>query len=471
MIGKTIGNCKITDKIGVGGFGTVYKGIQISLNREVAIKALHLQFTEMPGFVEKFKSEAKILATLNHQNIVQVYDILNEEGTYFIIMEYVKGEPLKTLLDRKKRFPVDEAVKIAKDIGNALRYTHSKNIIHRDIKPANIIVTEEGACKVTDFGIAKVLTEVTASFTRVGTLIYAAPEQINGEPIDTRCDIYALGATLYHMLSGAIPPANQPPLLLSSLNASIPAILDKIVIKAMQKKKENRYATMEDFLKDLETAALRAPVDGIMGSTKEEKTVFMQRREATYKNLLLNSAEIFQTIKNKPVLIAAIALLGIAISVIAVSPLFKKPSLPILEEIAKEPVKKEAASVKPSILEQDAVLSKEYFQQGLEHTAKEEWIEAIKDFEETVRYDKKNDRAYYELGYAYSQLSGRNNEVELNMKRAIELNPQNIMYRYSLGLVYLNSGKKSMAVKEWEKAMEIDPQNPNIQAVLKKYKP
>lgn len=465
MLGKTIGNCKITEKIGIGGFGTVYKGIQLSLNREVAIKALHPQWTEMPGFVEKFQSEAKILASLNHQNIVQVYDILQEQGAYFIIMEYVKGEVLKTLLERPSKLTLAQAISIAKDVGNALDYTHRKNIIHRDIKPANIMVTEEGKAKVMDFGIAKVLTEVTTSFTRVGTLTYAAPEQISGEEIDARADIYALAATLYHILTGQIPPANQPLTPPSSFNPDIPAALDKLIIKAMQKKKEDRYSAMEDFLSDLNAVA---------PDTTEEKTMFMENPGNNLCPLPFNLRNHKSVLT---ILLLAGGILGTILFILAIS-LFKKPSVPPYaiprHSEVTDPRHSEA---QPKNLDQNALTaisqasSKEKYEQGLEHTAREEWIEAIKDFEAALLIDKDNDHIYYELGYAYSQLTGRDKETKEYLKKAISLNPRNAMYRYTLGLVYLKNEQKEMAVSEWEKALQLDPENPTLQAVLKKYKP
>src|SRR3989338_4350728 len=261
MIGKVVGNSKITEKVGVGGFGTVYKGIQINLNREVAIKVLHPQYMEDPNFVEKFQAEAKILATLNHPNIIQVYDIVQEEKTYFIIMEYVTGKPLKNILNKKKRLPVDEAVKIALDVGHALAYTHQKNIIHRDIKPANIMVTEEGISKVMDFGIAKAIGEASESFTKIGSFAYASPEQMNGEPIDTRTDIYALGVTLDHMVRGTPSPQAHGTGTPSAPEVDIPEGLSRVIQKASAPKKEERYVSISEFLEALKKSAQEETIE------------------------------------------------------------------------------------------------------------------------------------------------------------------------------------------------------------------
>ena len=206
IIRKTIGNYRITEEIGSGGMGRVYKAIHLALDRVVAIKMIHPHLVGDPGVVNRFYREAKIQARLNHPNIVTVYDFLEIESGYFIVMEYVHGESLGKVISKQGAFETHIAIPIFRQILDGIRYAHLKGVIHMDIKPNNFILTPRFV-KTTDFGIAQIIcdTGLNAGKAAVGTPKYMSPEQILGEKTDHRTDIYSLGVTLYEMLTGRLP--------------------------------------------------------------------------------------------------------------------------------------------------------------------------------------------------------------------------------------------------------------------------
>jgi serine/threonine-protein kinase len=205
----TLGSYSLVRKIGEGGMGTVYHGVQTKLDRHVALKVLPKFRTEDKAFLERFEREAKAAAALNHPNIVQVYDIGEENGTHFFAMEFVDGEDLAQRLEREEKLPLEDGLSIIHSIAKALQFAHSRTIIHRDIKPDNIMVSQEGDIKLADMGLAKSVDEdkgVTATGVGLGTPYYMAPEQAeDASRADHRSDIYALGITLLHLLTGRRP--------------------------------------------------------------------------------------------------------------------------------------------------------------------------------------------------------------------------------------------------------------------------
>lgn len=257
LIGKTLGKYQIVQHLGHGGMAEVYLGEQVHLNRQVAIKILHPFLAEEKGFVNRFQREARIVATLRHPNIVQVYDFdFNEEfGVYYMVMEYIKGP---TLRERLERADVSQAegVRIATAIADALEYAHRRQMVHRDIKPANILFTEDHQPVLTDFGIARMLslTGLTASGAMVGTPAYMAPEIGIGQPGTALSDIYSLGVVLYQMVTGQLPFDAEVPMALvmkhindpvpppSQLGAELPPGLEAVILKMLAKQPEQRYA-------------------------------------------------------------------------------------------------------------------------------------------------------------------------------------------------------------------------------------
>ncbi|GFP29447.1 protein kinase domain-containing protein, partial [Candidatus Hakubella thermalkaliphila] len=245
---------KLLRKIGTGGMADVYLAEDLLLDRQVAIKIMHPQLAADPTFVERFKREARAVANLQHQNIVNVFDWGADEEIYYLVMEYLKGQNLKDFLNSRAPLTPDTVVDIASKICDALTEAHDHEIVHRDIKPQNIILTENGELKVTDFGIARA---VSATMTRTGSILgtahYISPEQALGRKVDVTSDIYSLGVLMYEMLTGDLPfrgdnpiniamkHINEDPLPPSRLRDDIPPGLERVIMKALNKDPAYRY--------------------------------------------------------------------------------------------------------------------------------------------------------------------------------------------------------------------------------------
>lgn len=257
---------EIIDKVGSGGMADVYKAKCHRLNRFVAIKILKPEFSNDKSFVNKFRGEAQSAAGLSHPNVVNVYDVGDDDGLHYIVMELVEGITLKKFIERKGKLEIKEAIGIAIQIAQGMEAAHGNHIIHRDIKPQNIIISKEGKVKVTDFGIAKATTSNTITSNAMGSVHYLSPEQARGGYSDEKSDIYSLGVTLYEMLSGQVPFAGDNNVSvallhiqgeatpLRELNPNIPNSIDLIVQKCMQKKPERRYLTASELIVDLKKA-------------------------------------------------------------------------------------------------------------------------------------------------------------------------------------------------------------------------
>ncbi len=254
---------EVIEKVGTGGMANVYRAMDHRLNRFVAVKVLKTEYSEDTKFVTKFRQEAQAVACLSHPNIVAVYDVGEENGMYYIVMEYIDGITLKKYIERKGKLSVQEAVGISLQIANGLEAAHNNNIIHRDIKPQNILIAKDGTAKVTDFGIAKAASSNTITANAMGSVHYISPEQARGGFSDEKSDIYSLGVTMYEMLSGTLPfvgesavaialaHVQEEPIPLAAVNAMIPKGLSNIVAKCMQKKTELRYLTAADLIADM----------------------------------------------------------------------------------------------------------------------------------------------------------------------------------------------------------------------------
>ncbi len=257
---------EIIDKVGSGGMADVYKARDQRLNRFVAIKVLKPEYSSDKSFVNKFRAEAQSAAGLSHPNIVNVYDVGDDSGLHYIVMELVEGITLKRFIERKGKLEVKEAVGITIQIAQGMEAAHDNRIIHRDIKPQNIIISRDGKVKVTDFGIAKATNSNTITSNAMGSVHYLSPEQARGGYSDEKSDIYSLGVTLYEMLSGKVPFAGDntvsvallhiqgEAMPLRELDPEIPVSVDKIVQKCMQKRPERRYHTASELIADLKRA-------------------------------------------------------------------------------------------------------------------------------------------------------------------------------------------------------------------------
>ena len=256
LVGKTLGNrYEILEKIGVGGMATVYKARCKLLNRNVAIKVLKDEFANDAEFIKRFQIEAQAAASLSHPNIVSIYDVGNEDNMHYIVMELIEGETLKDIITRKGKLDWREAVDIAAQIAAGLAKAHANHIIHRDIKPHNIIITKDGVAKVTDFGIAKAVSNSTinAFGSTIGSVHYFSPEHARGGYTDEKSDIYSLGVVLYEMVTGKLPFDGDTPVSVAlkhiqetpkepiEINKDIPIGVNNIIMKQSKK--------MEKFIK------------------------------------------------------------------------------------------------------------------------------------------------------------------------------------------------------------------------------
>ncbi|HEX8637166.1 MAG TPA: serine/threonine-protein kinase [Pyrinomonadaceae bacterium] len=288
MIGQIVGNYKIEAKLGEGGMGAVYRGVDTMLDREVAIKALRPELASQTSVVERFRSEAVTLAKLNHPNIAALYTMFRQGEELYMVLEFVRGETLDTIMQRRGALPAEEAIPVFCQVLDGIDHAHELGIVHRDIKPANIMLTENGKLKVLDFGIARLLgsARMTRAGNIIGTLEYMAPEQVKGQETDGRSDIYALGMMLYEMLTGRLPFQTENEFELMKLqtetmppspreiNPAIPVEVEEAIMRAIQKNPDERFQTAGE-MRDLLLEAgfgTHGKMHGITGTHKRPQT-------------------------------------------------------------------------------------------------------------------------------------------------------------------------------------------------------
>lgn len=268
-IGMLIGDrYEILEKIGTGGMSDVYKAKCHKLNRYVAVKVLKQEFSENTNFVSKFHVEAQAAAGLTHPNIVNVYDVGEEEGLNYIVMELVEGITLKNYIEKKARLSVKEAISIAIQVSMGIEAAHNNHIIHRDIKPQNIMISKEGKVKIADFGIAKAATSNTITSNVMGSVHYTSPEQARGGFSDERSDIYSLGCTMFEMLTGRVPFDGETTVAIAIKHiqedmaspreyvSEIPVCVEQIIFKCTQKSPDRRYQSMGELIVDLKKSLM-----------------------------------------------------------------------------------------------------------------------------------------------------------------------------------------------------------------------
>ncbi|MHB8158126.1 MAG: protein kinase domain-containing protein, partial [Desulfocucumaceae bacterium] len=276
MIGKMLGNrYEILEQLGGGGMAIVYKGRDTILTRLVTIKLLRPEYTLDEDFVMRFRREAQSVASLSNPNIVSIYDVGRENDMHYLVMEYIDGEDLRSIIKREGPLDPATAVRIARQICDALDHAHDNKIVHRDVKPHNILITRTGRAKLTDFGIAREASAatLTTSDTIIGSVHYLSPEQARGEVPDPGSDIYSLGVVLYEMLSGSLPFTGDSPIAIAlkhiqsdpeplrRKNNKIPESLEWVVMKALNKDPEKRFKSAREMSFKLEEALLGDDAD------------------------------------------------------------------------------------------------------------------------------------------------------------------------------------------------------------------
>jgi beta-lactam-binding protein with PASTA domain/tRNA A-37 threonylcarbamoyl transferase component Bud32 len=267
---------EVQREIAQGGMAEVYLAHDQLLNRPVALKVLFPEYAREPSFVERFRREAQAAANLNHPNIVAIYDWGQEDGTYFIVMEYVEGRALRDLIRSEGPLDANQAAEITAEIASALAFAHHNGVVHRDVKPGNVLLTRSGTVKVTDFGIARAGASdgLTQTGSVMGTATYFSPEQAQGLPVDGRSDVYALGVVLYEMVTGVAPFTGDSPVSVaykhvreevvvpSERNPDVPPGIEQIIVTALAKAPENRYQTADDMRSDVLRFRRGRPVVG-----------------------------------------------------------------------------------------------------------------------------------------------------------------------------------------------------------------
>lgn len=305
---------EIIGVVGSGGMSDVYKAKCHKLNRYVAIKVLKKEYSMDKNFVSKFRAEAQSAAGLSNPNIVNIYDVCEDEGLYYIVMELVEGITLKAYIEKKGRLDVKEALSIAIQIAQGIKAAHAHQIIHRDIKPQNIIISKDGKVKVTDFGIARVSSAQTINSNAMGSVHYISPEQARGGYVDERSDIYSLGITIYEMLTGKVPFQSDTAVSVALMHIQneipspreivpeIPVDVEKIIYKCTQKKVDRRYSDAGMLIEDLKAALLNIGQESSLpkASVKEVKSRNSFEKRVSDATKTIPTQSIKTAAQNKP---------------------------------------------------------------------------------------------------------------------------------------------------------------------------
>jgi serine/threonine-protein kinase len=267
MIGQTVGKYRVLDRVGRGGMGTVYRAVDETLHREVAIKVLNAELDD-PDVARRFRTEAITVARLSHPGIATIYELFEQDGRLLMVMEFVRGRTLEQRVVETGPLVPEQAATLCMQSLTALGHAHGMGVVHRDLKPANIMVTDAGAVKVMDFGIARVAggEHLTSAGFMMGTPAYMAPEQVLGQDIDGRADLYAMGVVLYRLVTARLPfkgetpfalaqaQVNAPPLPAAALRADLPEWVDSVLTRALTKAPEDRFQTAAEFYEALEAS-------------------------------------------------------------------------------------------------------------------------------------------------------------------------------------------------------------------------
>lgn len=326
------GRYEVTGKLGSGGMAEVFMARDELLGRNVALKILHANYANDSVFIERFRREAQAAASLNEPSVVSVFDWGSDDGTYYLVMEYVDGRNLKEIITSEGPLLPDRAVEIAMDVCTALGYAHQHGIIHRDVKPANIHITERGQTKVMDFGIARAAADsgqtVTKTGTVMGTAAYLSPEQAQGLEVDARSDVYSAGIVLYEMLTGEVPFTADTPVAVaykqvkenptppSRVNPDVPKPLDDVVMRALSKDPKNRYQSAEEMKIDLDRVVRGEEIEA--APLISDETTGLPAADSTTALPTDDLAEVSPRRKALAYTLIVLTFLGILVAIVAI---------------------------------------------------------------------------------------------------------------------------------------------------------
>jgi tetratricopeptide (TPR) repeat protein/predicted Ser/Thr protein kinase len=473
VIGRKLSHYNVMESLGAGGMGEVYRARDSRLNRDVAIKVLPSDRSLSDTARHRFQREAMAASALNHPNIITIYEINSEDNTDFIVMEYVRGATLSSLL--KKRLNVEEAVRYGVQIADALAKAHAAGIIHRDLKPGNVMITDDGLVKVLDFGLAKFEdtaaspgsdsdSDVTKQFTLTqpgmvtGTVAYMSPEQARGERVDARSDIFSFGIVLFEMVSGHLPftGANSiavlhnlhfsPPRELSQLRPDVPKPLVSLISTMLEKEPEKRIQTMAEVATALRRSAAGS-IEGALTWHLTDATMEVTGPSAQVTGGRLSSRRVWAAGGLLLLLLALASLVGWHF-------LGKPRSAPSVATQPEAPVEDN-----PYALYQRA---RDY----LDHSDHEEKVDAaIKLLQRAVELDPKSAASYAALGEAYYAKNRINPDAQWmklayeSANRAVALDNYLASGHSSLGLVKMQSGDSAGAEKQFRVAADLDPKS------------
>lgn len=374
---------EILKTIGEGGMANVYLARDIILDRQVAVKVLRGDLSNDEKFVRRFQREALSASSLSHPNIVEIYDVGEDDGDYYIVMEYVDGKDLKQLLKKRERLTSAEVVDIMLQITSAMKEAHESLIIHRDLKPQNILIKDDGMVKITDFGIAMALnaTQLTQTNSAMGSVHYFPPEQANGKGSSLKSDVYSLGIMMYELLSGTLPfrgdnaveialkHLKEPMPLIRTEFPDLPQSLENIIIKATAKNPKNRYANAGEMYEDLKTSLNRErlnepPISFKYDEGVDEDTIVVNKKSDVDDSLVKEIRDDKKKPKNKKLLVAGIvfaSLVVLTLFAILILPMVSKvPEVAIpdvsglTEEVATKKLEKVGLTVAPKVIEEES---------------------------------------------------------------------------------------------------------------------
>jgi len=443
---KNIGKYKISGEIGMGAMGIVYKGEDPLIGRTVAIKTIRFdpikQKSEQDQDRKRFIREAHSAGNLSHPNIVTIYEVGEDDGLIYIVMEYVAGQSLDVFLESNKDLPLPEIIRLISRIGKALDYAHKRGVVHRDVKPANILVDEEGNPHLVDFGIARVSTS-TMTQTRMvmGTPYYMSPEQISGKSVDNRADVFSLGVVLYEMLTRRKPfPGdnittviykiiNEEPLPVRDFRDSLPPDLEQVLQKALAKRPEIRYQSCGEFIAALTTLSL--------SKSRPEKSRIVARDKP------LAAAA---TANRKPLLLVLASMMAVTLVV-------------IISVVVYSSRQKETGSSGGGEAAVSAVITplSEYWNTGQQLLQDGRLQEALAAFQQVLLQDKDHFEAQFNLAQIYHELS-QDNEALNAFEKARDINPQDPRPYLSLGEIYTERDQPDLALENFMLYTQVLPE-------------